>query len=162
VDELGPHGPVPVGALDWTTWTGRTYRHTPDACEEAPLGDDERSVIGAARIRRFLDDHSIWADPDHPDHPDNREPDTVNGVHGVRARLHDIATALQPASPADDYNQDTVNRPETCTGLQSWHFSIDRDRRRHERQAQRRTPRTPTPEETDRRHISDLTEEPPF
>ena len=147
----------PAGALDWTTWTGRAYRHTPDPCEENPLTDQERA---RDRVRPGSADSStsmpFWADPDDPDNEDgDGDPDQV---HDLRKRLHDLATGCGAASPADDY--DTVNRPETETATESWHFSMERDRRRRERQTQRRAAQAPQAD--DGRHISDLTDEPPF
>ena len=163
LNDLGPRGVVPAGALDWTTWTGRAYRHTPDPCEENPLTDQERAVITAARIRRYLDQHTTWADPDDPDNPANPANPANSGsdtVHHLRARLHDLATGLQPASPADQHA--SLGRPETSTGTDAWHFSLDRDRRRHQRQTEHQARQTPAPEETHPRHIRDLTDEPPF
>ena len=143
-------------SLLWTSWTGRSYGHRPEPEVEAELTAHEQAVVAAASTRRYLDTRTVWADPDDLANPANRDSDTV---HDLRARLHDLVNALRPAGRADDHEQ--VGQSEACTATDSWHFSIDRDRRRHERQAQRRGPRTHDADEP-HDHIRDLTDECPF
>jgi hypothetical protein len=148
----GPDTAVPVGSLDWATWTGRTYRHSPEPAAEAPLTAHEHHLIRAARLRRALDDAGQWADPDNP------ENDTPNA--GLRARLRDLAAGFRIAGPADH----DPTTPETSTGIENWQYAIRRHHHHHhDRETQAATRRATQTTRANRTELAtDLHNDCPF
>ncbi len=150
-EALGRGTDVPVGSTDWTTWTGRTYRYTPEPAAEPPVTADEHLVVYGARLRRVLDDAGTWADPDDPrnDTPSAR----------LRSRLRDMAAGFRLAGPADE--DPTVS--ETITGLESWQYAVRRYDRRFERDTRDAERRAAHSRLADRADLAgDLDDECPF
>jgi hypothetical protein len=142
---------VPVGSVDWTTWTGHTYRYTPEPAAEPPLTADERIVVYGARLRRVLDEAGTWADPDDPRN------DTPSA--GLRSRLRDMAAGFRVAGPADE----DPAVPETITGIESWQYAVRRYERRVDRDSRAAARRAAQTEEANRPDLaSALTDECPF